>query len=310
MYEYTTISGCTCIGGLDLGFHWTRRFRNIAYIENDPARIAMLLAAMREGHLDTAPIWNDFTTFDGRGLRGKVDVFHAGIPCQGHSVAGKRLKGKDSRNLWPDGKRIIAEVVPRVVVIENVEGLYAGPDPYGPTVAAELESMGYVVLVRFTSAAEVGASHERMRTFTIGFLADADRLGSGVLEQQAKEESQGSSQLAPHRCREDISDTESDRWNAARRQSEYAGDALTRGQDVPNAEGWRREESEQLSPGQRSALLASPWETEPPMGRTIDGLSSDMERGLWGERIRALGNAVVPQVAYEVAKDILKVLEG
>lgn len=168
------VSGCTGAGGLELGLKWTGEFRPVAYIERDPAQLALLIGAIRRGDLDMAPIWTDFTTFDGKPWRGLVDYFAAGIPCQPHSHAGKRRRGADSRNLWPDAKRIITEMEPWIVIIENVEGLYTGESAYGPEIAADLYDMGYVVVIGYKSAAEVGAPHQRMRTFTIGVLPDPD----------------------------------------------------------------------------------------------------------------------------------------
>lgn len=290
------VSGCTGAGGLDLGLKWTERFRSVAYIENDPAQLVLLIGAIRRGDLDMAPIWTDFKTFDGRPWRGRVDCFAAGIPCQPHSHAGKRARGADSRNLWPDGKRIIGEMAPRIVIIENVEGLYTGEAAYGPEVAADLYAMGYVVVIGYKSAAEVGAPHQRMRTFTIGILPDTDcsrsapswqdrgvgwsgqqvpHLADSTCSGQQGRDQVWSGQPEPFgRCA--IGDASSARLQDVQGSGEDAGEPRHR---TPDGPGW--------------------WDVEPGMGRVANGVPHRVHR------LRGLGNAVVPQVARSIGEEIL-----
>ncbi len=101
--------------------------RTVGYVENDPYAQKVIQARIQDGYLDNAPIWADVCAFDGGQYRGLVDVITAGFPCQPHSTAGQRLGAADERNLWPDTLRIISEVGPGVVVLENVPGLGAAP---------------------------------------------------------------------------------------------------------------------------------------------------------------------------------------
>lgn len=98
-------------------------WRPVCYVEKDPYCQRVLQARIRDGYLDDAPIWDDINTFDGRRWRGCVDIVTAGFPCQPFSMAGRRKGDSDERNLWPDTVRVIREVGPRVVLLENVAGL-------------------------------------------------------------------------------------------------------------------------------------------------------------------------------------------
>lgn len=277
------VSGCAGIGGIDLGFHWTGRYRAICYIEWEQFPQAILLERMREGLLDSAPIWSDFSTFDGKPWRGLVDVFISGIPCQPHSTAGKRRKGDDNRNLWPSKRRIITEMEPRYVVVENVEGLYSGKRPYGPTIAKELYELGYAVLIQYRSACQEGAPHERMRTFTVGIRV-ADTNDGGSLHRELKQHTNAArdaSQLRVKSCGAILSDS------------------TCRGLEAIRERGFLQKAREA-----ESTAFQDWWKNEPNVGRVADGVPH------WVDRIKALGNAVVPQVAYQVALDIIRIEEA
>ncbi|WP_373504084.1 DNA cytosine methyltransferase, partial [Aestuariivirga sp.] len=139
---------------------------------------ATLVARMEDASLDQAVVWDDVGTFDGRPWRGAVDIVTAGYPCQPFSVAGKRRGADDPRHLWPHVARIIAEVEPPFVFLENVaHHLRLG----FPEVADGLVCMGYKLAAGLFTAAEVGAPHKRERLFILAIregdaLADPARL--------------------------------------------------------------------------------------------------------------------------------------
>jgi len=117
-----------------------------------------------------APFWDDLRTFDGLPWRGIVHIVSSGYPCQPFSIAGKQLGTADPRHLWPHVARIIGEVRPVLVFLENVpEHLRLG----FREVAQDLQGMGYRVAAGIFSAAEVGAPHQRQRLFA---LAHAGRV--------------------------------------------------------------------------------------------------------------------------------------
>ncbi len=173
------LSLCSGAGGLDLGLQIAMPYvRTIGLVERDAFAAAILVARMHDRSLDDAPIWDDVASFDGRPWRGAVDIVTAGYPCQPFSVAGKRKGADDPRHLWPHVARIIGEVEPPFVFLENVaHHLRLG----FPEVASGLVGMGYRLAAGLFTAAEVGAPHKRERLFILAHregceLADPARL--------------------------------------------------------------------------------------------------------------------------------------
>lgn len=281
------LSICSGIGGGDLGFKGAG-FRTICYVEWEPFPQAVLLDRMECGELDAAPIWPDLRTFDARPWGGVVDCILAGIPCQPHSKAGKRAGKEDSRNLWPDLQRVIRELGhPPAVIIENVEGLYSGEGAYGPEITAELHAMGYVVVIGYCSAAQVGAPHERMRTFTIGF-------------KHSNTQCDGFSQHPESKV-------------VYAQESNKGGESSPVCSNVPLSHDIGCQESGQSlheKEAHPSTGKCGWWQTEPDLGRVVDGISPGMDRYLWECQIKALGNAIVPQVSQEIGEFVQAVLGG
>jgi len=173
------LSLCSGAGGLDLGLTIAiPGYRTVGHVERETFAAATLVARMEDATLDYAPVWDDVASFDGRPWRGAVDIVSAGYPCQPFSVAGKRLGTEDPRHLWPHVARIIGEVEPPFVFLENVaHHLRLG----FPEVASGLVGMGYKLAAGLFTAAEVGAPHKRERLFILAIrqgdeLADPARL--------------------------------------------------------------------------------------------------------------------------------------
>jgi len=169
-------------GGLSLGLHRAVvGLRTVCHVERDAFAAAVLVARMETADLDEAPVWDDVRTFDGRPWRGVVDCVAGGFPCQDVSNAGKRkgLTGERS-GLWREFRRIVGEVDPSWVFIENVAALAVRGFA---TVKGDLEELGYdlasgpdgrpfVVL----GADDVGAPHRRLRLFALAYR-DSQRFG-------------------------------------------------------------------------------------------------------------------------------------
>ena len=173
------LSLCSGAGGLDLGLTIAiPGYSAVGHVERETFAAATLVARMEDASLDQAVVWDDVGTFDGRPWRGAVDIITAGYPCQPFSVAGRRLGSEDPRHLWPHVARIIGEVEPPFVYLENVaHHLRLG----FPEVAAGLVGMGYRLAAGLFTAAEVGAPHKRERLFILAIregddLADPTRL--------------------------------------------------------------------------------------------------------------------------------------
>ena len=175
---------CAGIGGLELGIKLATgdAYRCVGYVEREAFAAAVLVARMEDAALDRAPIWDDLTTFDGRPWRGRVDLVTAGYPCQPFSVAGNRAGESDPRHLWPHVRRIIAEVQPSLVFLENVPGhISLGFD----TVLGEIADLGFDAEWCVLGADDVGAPHRRKRLWALAYRDPDGRelLGrSGVLD--------------------------------------------------------------------------------------------------------------------------------
>lgn len=169
------ISICTGGGGLDLGVELAiPSARSVCMVEREAFSVTQLVSAMQQGLMAPAPVWSDARTFDGRAWRGAVDGLIGGIPCQPHSLAGKRLEREDPRDLWSTARRIIVQSGAWFVLIENVAGMLSSGG--AERVYRDLGRLGFAREVGLFSAAEVGASHERERTFILG-VADT-RIGT------------------------------------------------------------------------------------------------------------------------------------
>lgn len=165
------LSLCSGGAGLDLGVELALGdTRTVCWVEWEAFAIEYLASCMEAECLPQAPIWSDLRTFNGKPWRGVVDCITTGYPCQPFSVAGKRRGKDDPRHLWPHVHRVIGEVEPAIVFLENVSGhLSLGFDQ----VASDLEGLGYEVAAGLFTAEEVGATHNRERLFILA-LADAN----------------------------------------------------------------------------------------------------------------------------------------
>ena len=163
----TGISLFSGAGGLDIAAKQCG-IRTVCYVENDRYAQAVLMSRIRSGDLHDAPIWDDVKTFDGKPFSGKVDIVFGGFPCQDVSNAGKRkgLKEGTRSGLWFEFARILREIRPRYVLVENVPGLIIrGFDD----VLGSLAEMGYDAEWEMLSACEVGAPHMRKRVFIVAY---------------------------------------------------------------------------------------------------------------------------------------------
>ena len=175
------LSLCAGGGGLDLGLMLAEPgFHTRCFVEWEEYPRSVLIAAQRAGYFAPAPIWDDVTTFDGRPFRGAIDTILAGYPCQPFSHAGKRKGADDKRHLWPEVARIIREVEPRWVFLENVAGhVSLGAE----TVLRELWDLGWTPAAGLFSASETGAPHQRLRWFCVAYRDN----GMRPLQSQGRE---------------------------------------------------------------------------------------------------------------------------
>jgi len=158
-------AGGGILGGKLLGW------RTVCAVELDAYARSVLLARQRDGCLEPFPIWDDVRTFDGRPWRGSVDVISGGFPCQDIAVGSATKTGLDGERsgLWSEMRRIIREVEPRFVLVENSAALLVRGIG---RVLGDLASLRYDARWGIFSAADIGARHERERCFIV-----ADRDG-------------------------------------------------------------------------------------------------------------------------------------
>lgn len=346
---FTLLSLCSGIGGLDLGVGLAvPAARTICHVEIEAPACALLEKAMSNGLLHAAPIWTDLRRFDGKAWRGAVDCIVAGYPCQPFSVAGKRLGESDERHLWPHVARIVGEVEPVLVFLENVPGhLQLGFE----RVVADLRGMGYSVAAGLFTAEEVGAPHRRERLFILGQLAECrhTELQRRVAYQEGTEReartkspSCGGSSVAHAHGQE-----------RRERDGEQGNQSAESGADVANGELSRRQEAgerrDQHAGGEPEAGCGGMGDSECAglEGRGLPGSECPGEwitwppgpRGDWTgidprlwpavngngspqppvrlladgppartDLLRALGNAVVPAVAAKAFRTLAGVL--
>ncbi len=283
-------------------------WRAVCYVEWDKYCQRVLQARIADGYLDDAPIWDDVRTFDGSAWRGCVDVITAGFPCQPFSVAGQRKGAADERNLWPDTIRIIREVGPEVVLLENVPGLFA--HQYFGTILGDLAESGFDVQWRCLSAAEVGASHIRARLWFLAYT-NSTRGGrsAGNTDHQTRATSTEGRASVPLTARRSagfaISDTRTTSEDVpnsvnerpGRREQQPEGGEGSR--NVPNHDSPRQPATQGQcaatgTHGRRVVGSNNWWDSEPPLGRVVNGLADRVGQ------LRALGNGQVPAVVARV----------
>lgn len=156
-------------GGLDLGLGLVERdYQTVCHVEREASCAANLVARMEAQELCQAPIWDDSATFDGKPWRGVIDIITAGFPCPAVSIAGKRKGQQDERWLWPDVSRIVREVEPGSLLLENVRGLLSVNDGSAFTeVLWDLAEMGFDAVWGSVPSSGLGASQDRDRIFIV-----------------------------------------------------------------------------------------------------------------------------------------------
>ena len=261
-----TIDTFSGIGGFSYGLErLCGGFETVAFVEQDKFCQKIL-----RKHWPDVPIHDDIRTFPTDGL-GRIDLLCGGFPCQPWSVAGKKEGHEDSlnRDLWPEMARIIKELRPRYVIGENVRGFVNEPMGLARTLT-DLDSLGYQSTYWILPAASVGAPHRRDRVWIVAH-AYSDSEPDGTIN-------------AGPRSGELVADTDS------KRPQRFGSDDIEKG----------RHEPIKRPPGLCDGTTEPRgWATEPSVGRVAHGIPNRVDR------LKALGNAIVPQVVAQIGKAIL-----
>ena len=192
--KITHISLCSGYEGIGIGLRKVLpNVREIAHVEIETFAIWNLADKMEKGELHQAPIWTDLRTFPFECFRGKVDIISGGFPCQPFSVAGHQRGVDDPRHLFPHIAEGIRLCKPRIVFLENVEGILRARthegEPVVKYVGRTLEEMGYTTEVGIFSASEVGLPHQRKRVFFLGISnSTIERWGGRNSGSEAREQ--------------------------------------------------------------------------------------------------------------------------
>lgn len=306
-------------------------------VEREAYLAALLVSKMEEGLLDPCPIFGDLVSFNWARYRGVVHLVSGGFPCQPFSYAGKRDGVDDPRHLWPyirDGLEILR---PEIVFFENVAGISTAKSPgYNSVlhhVLGDLEGLGLRATAGEFSAAEVGAPHLRKRWFILGLadtagfywrdrssvsedreeppvrgqLADSDRGRFQILSTTNQRIDQNERRDNSHGCDsiacDELADGERERLEGHSGDEQVQAGSTRRGSGIgPTSEG--RFQLWPSRPGQPQHKWEPPRTTEPGLGRDSDGLSDRMV-SYRIDRLRALGNAVVPAVAERAFRSLI-----
>jgi len=278
------------IGGFDLAAEWMG-WENIFHCEWNPFGQRVLAH-----HFPNSKSYNDITKTDFSIHAGQIDVLSGGFPCQPYSSAGKRLGKEDERHLFPEMLRTIKEVKPTWVVGENVLGIVNwGGGLVFEEVQTDLENQGYEVQAYILPACGKNAPHKRERTW---FIAHSISIGWNKINRFTNGESNVINKISEAR---NVANTNSNGFQGSIQQK--CNDKQRGNKQVINA-------SQHLY-SYESRMEAEGWENFPTQSALCggdDGIPKELDNitfSKWkNESIKAYGNAIVPQVAYEIFKAI------
>lgn len=285
------------IGGFSLGLERTGGFETIGFCEIDPFCRKVL-----RKHWPDVPIWEDVRTINGwlEANNIRFDVLTGGYPCQPFSHAGKRRGAEDDRHLWPAMFDVIKAFRPTWIIGENVAGhISLGLDD----VLFDLEGSGYSTQVFVIPACAVDAPHRRDRVWIVAHCYNGHEFQNQTLCARRDAVINGG---------EDVADTEGERRREAGPDSQRPQERTTSGGDVRNTACSGQQVSQGCQTTAERDGLGAPsgasirngtdryWLPEPAMGRVAHGVPNRVDR------LKGLGNAVVPQIPEAIGRAILE----
>ncbi len=298
------------IGGFSLGLEWAG-METIAMCEKDKFCRQVLAK-----HWPDITIHEDIRKLDGREYKNAVDVVYGGFPCQPFSVAGKQLGKEDDRHPWRELLRVIKESAPAWVIGENVSGFVSMALD---DVCLDLEAEGYEVQSFVIPACAVEAHHRRDRCWIVAYSDENDRRRRGSALSQERHTRMEHRSGGP---RQSLGESDSDVAYANELRLEEHGhrepeNARQGSENLANPNDTRAQGSEKTRShgeigkepndqhlercGRSSIGLSNTqgqtfWLPEPNVGRVAHGVPNRVDR------IRSLGNAVVPQLVQRIGE--------
>ena len=167
MTELNCVEICAGAGGQALGLELAG-FHHSVLVEYEPEYCEVL----RRNRPDWNVICEDVRDFDGRKYA-DADIFAGGVPCPPFSVAGKQLGRNDERDLFPEAVRLIREINPKAIILENVRGFLSSVfDGYRKEILNSIEALGYTMHIKLLNALFYGVPQSRLRVVIVGIRND------------------------------------------------------------------------------------------------------------------------------------------
>ena len=291
------------LGGFSLGLESTGFFETIAFVEKDEFCQKVL-----KKNFNNIPIEGDIRNV--KGDRYKADVITGGFPCQPFSVAGKRKGTDDDRYLWDETIRVVRECKPKWFIGENVEGLINIQEGMVlRQVQTDLEKEGFEVQCLIIPASGIGAWHQRKRVWIIGCnVSNSDsRMRSrwGTIGESGTNEVWGFYSSEKKQSSNDI------------RSKTIGCDDILREENVTNTNSKRSQrlgiQSNNLQKGNKTTINSNNnieeqqtwWQTQSELCGVPNGVSYELDKNR-ANRVKSLGNSIVPQIARELGLAILE----
>ena len=332
------------IGGFSLGLEATQRIKTVAFCEIDSFCTKVL-----NKNWPTVPVYKDIKELTYEKLKSdgieSIDIITGGYPCQPFSIAGSKKGVEDPRHLWPEYFRLIKECRPTWVIGENVSGhIKLGLD----SVQEDLESEGYSFRTFSISASSIGANHQRERIWTVAYSernynfqkeqrvdGEKEEVSREYREKDSTTRKPGGTNSVWKTDNGDVEDTRRGSWG-----KQFTRNKESTGRGASEKTEWSTNSDTTPGPGEGTETMANTssikshvgeniqhtstgngqgqtgrasssekpnrnwWNTEPDVGRVADGVPDRTHR------LKALGNAVVPQIPYYIAKSILEVMDA
>ncbi len=321
MVIHTYMSLYSGAGGLDVAYkRCNPNAIPLVYVERDFEAATLLVDKMETGSLDKAPVWSNTNTLDSKPFVGRVDAIIGGFPCQPFSIAGRREGTEDERWLWEDIKRLVGEIRPRELFLENVPGLFRGGIQL---VVGELSTLGYDARWITLRANEVGSPHRRERVFILAHTRHDARSTKLLGKREGETIVTGRGSTMADTSDNSVCDKVERNVltkGSGRELEDTIGSRWDKGQDRSN-KNRSRERSNRPS---RRPMEFPPGLTDPrwedvirerpdlapsiPTKPTVRAVAHGMGRGLArSTKLKLLGNGVVPKqaaVAYGILKGL------
>lgn len=277
------------IGGFSLGLESTGFFETIGFVEKDKFCQKVL-----KKHWNNINIEEDIRNV--KGEKYAADIITGGFPCQPFSVAGKRKSTADDRYLWDEMLRVIREVKPRWVIGENVEGIVnINEGMVLRQVLNDLENEGFKSQCIIIPASGIGAWHQRKRIWIISYA------NTGFSVRENKEiQSRGN---ATTNGSEDVSNSDSKRL--AHSNGPKLCTPEQQGLDNDKKRIWNKIWSFSSRCSEQTGSGKTWWQTQSEFCGVPNGVSYELDKDR-SNRIKALGNSIVPQIARQIGLSIME----